>query len=209
MHEHLPNTHDVTNGTGEDKEMEHGMDVGLVVRESVDDCACDIADTFGNEPPHSSRFDAIHQRFESHEAGEAHEDEASRFDVAVLAQTNEADNGASDGGKPHEAEQTPAPPTGIAHGDERDGRVRAGDVPVNGGMVETAPNLARRPRSRNGVIDGRADVTAYHANEIEDDGRAGPTVVGAEAPDEEDSAHDDTQKDAKGMAPRVERIFAF
>ena len=189
--------------------MEYGMDVRFVVRESVDDGARHVTDALGNEPPHGGGFYAVHQRLESDEAGEAHKDETRRLDVAVLAQPYEADNGASDGGKPHEAEQAPAPPTGVAHGDERDRRVRAGDVPVNGGMVETAPNLARGPRSRNGVIDGRADVTAYHANEIEDDGRAGPAVVGAEAPDEEDSAHDDTQKDAKGMAPRVERIFAF
>ena len=59
------------------------------------------------------------------------------------------------------------------------------------------------------MIDRGTDVAANHADEIEDDGRAGPTVVGAEAPDKEDCTHNNTEKDAEGMTPRVERIFAF
>ena len=208
MHQHLPNANDVTNRTCEDEEMEHGMNVGTVVRKGVDDSTRDVTHTLGHEPPYGGRLDAIHEGPESYEAGEPHEHEARRLDVAVLAQAHKADDGARDGGEPHKAEQTPPPPAGIAHGDERDGRIAARNVPVDGGVVKMTPHLARRPRGRDGMVDCRADIACQHTTQIQRDGSARPIVAGTEAPHEKNHPDDYAEEYARCMAPRVEGIFA-
>ena len=60
-------------------------------------------------------------------------------------QLSETHDGAHDGAGPHEDEEAPAPQPLLAQGDERDGGVGAGDVPVDGGVVPLAEHLFSLP----------------------------------------------------------------
>ena len=113
----------------------------------------------------------------------------------------EGDDGAGNGGGPHEGEECPAPESLVAHGHEGDGRVGAGDVPVDGGMVPAAQPLLPLVLGAEGVIDGGGDIAAEHAEEIEGHAEGCPAVLVARRPDDEQRAYDHGEEDAGGMAP--------
>ncbi len=190
LHEDVPNGDDVADGAGEDEEMEHGMHEPLA--EAVEDGSGDVADALGDNPRDGSRADGEEQRLEGDEHGEAHEAEADGFEVAVVAQTDEGGDGAGYGCRPYEDEHRPAPRPLLAHGNEGDGRVASGYVPVDGGVVPLAEPLFPRVTCREGVVDGGGDVAHEHAEEIEDDACCGPSVFGTGTPHQEDDADDDT-----------------
>ena len=53
----------------------------------------------------------------------------------------EARERAHDGAEPYKAKQSPAPIALMAPGDERDGRIGTGDMPVDGRMIPLAQPL--------------------------------------------------------------------
>ena len=138
LHEDVPDADDVAEGAGEDEEMEDAMGVGSAGTYGIEDGAGDVHHTLSDEPYHGSRAHTVHQRFEGYEHREAHEDVTHGFDVAVFLEVDETHDGAGYGAEPYETEQPPAPQACIAHGNEGDGAVAAGYVPVDGGMVEAA-----------------------------------------------------------------------
>ena len=206
LHEDVPDGDDVADAAGEDEEMEDGVHVAAFVQ-TVEQSAGDVADALGNDPYHGGGAHTGQQGLEGDEDGEAHEDETQGLDVAVVFQTYEAHGGAGDGGKPHEAEQYPSPHTVVAHGDEGDGGVAAGNVPVDGGVVETAQHFLGLQTTGQGVVDGGGDVGGEHAEEVEDDTGARPSVAGTEAPYQKDDADDDAQQDAGTVGAAVDDFF--
>ena len=54
LHEHVPDGDDMTDGTGEDEEMEHGMHVFLLI-ERIEHSTRDVADALGNNPDEGRR----------------------------------------------------------------------------------------------------------------------------------------------------------
>ena len=120
LHEDVPDGDDVADAAGEDEEMEDGMHVFPFVQ-TVEDGAGDIADTFADNPDEGGGGYAVDEGFESDEYAEAHSDETECFDVAVVLQLAEGDDGADDGAEPHEAEEGPAPVALFAQGCQRDG----------------------------------------------------------------------------------------
>ena len=176
----------------EHEEMEDGVHEPLLVK-AVEHGARDVAHTLGDDPRHGGGVDTVDERSEGHEHTEAHDHETHGLYTTVTLQTTEALYRARDGGEPDEDEECPTPIAIFAHGDERDGRVGARDVPVDGGVVPLAqPLLPWRPGA-DGVIHCRSHIRAEHAEEVEDDACCGPSVACPSAPHEEHRAYDESQ----------------
>ena len=120
MHQDVPDGDDVADAAGEDEEMEDGMHIFPFVQ-TVEDGASDIADAFADNPDEGCCWHTVDEGFEGYEYAEAHSDETECFDVAVVLQFAEGDDGADDGAEPHEAEEGPAPVALFAQGCQRDG----------------------------------------------------------------------------------------
>ena len=185
----------MTDGAGKDEEVEDGVHV-LPLVEGIEEGTDDVADAFGDNPSDGGGGDAVDEGFEGDEDAEAHADEAEGLEVGVLLESNEADDGASDGAEPDKGKKAPAPVALLAEGDKGQRRIGASNVPIDGGMVPLAEPLLPLGMVANGVVKGGGDVAAEHAKEVEDDPYPRPVVVGLEAPDEEDDAKDDTKQDA-------------
>ncbi len=140
LHENVPYGYDVANGAGQYKEMEHAVHVAALV-EAVEQGSCDVEHALGHNPRHGGRAYVVYQRLEGHEHAEAHADVAHRLYVAVLLQPPEAHDGASQCACPYKDEEAPAPHPLLSQGYERQRRVAAGYVPVDGGMVELSEFL--------------------------------------------------------------------
>ena len=138
LHKDVPDADDVAEAAGQDEEVEGAVGVGAVGAYCVEDGAGDVHHAFCDEPHDGGRTDASHQRLEGHEHRETHQHVAGGFHVAVLFQIGEAHHRAGNGAEPHETKQAPSPEACVAHGNQGDGAVAAGDVPVDGGMVEAA-----------------------------------------------------------------------
>ena len=198
----------MTDGTGKDEEVEDGVHV-LALVERVEDSSRDVADTLGHNPDKGGGGDAVEQGLEGHQHTQAHADEAEGLQIGVFLQADEADDGTGQCTRPHEEEQRPAPVALFTQGGERQWRVAAGDVPVDGGMVPTAQALLPLGVVTDGVVDGGGGVARQHAEKIEDNAYACPVVIALEAPHEEDDADDDTQHDAATVGRRVPYLFFF
>lgn len=208
LQQHIPDGDDVAKAAGEHEEMEDGVHESAFV-ETVEDGTGYVADAFGDNPDDGRRAHGVDERAESDEDRQAHSHETGGLHVAVVFEPAEADDGSGDGREPYEREETPAPIALLAQGDERQRRVAAGDVPVDGGVVPAAQAFLPRTPARHGMIEGRCGVGAEHAEEIERDPEAGPRIVTAGADDEEDDADDDAHDDARGVGPGVQLFFAF
>jgi len=193
--------------------MEDGVGVAAMM-EAVEYGPRDVAHAFGDDPGHGGGRHTRQQRFESHEHGEAHAHEASGFDVAVLLEPDKAHHRAGDGAKPHKAEKTPSPEAVFAQGDERERTIGASDVPIDGGVVKTAPQVfgagpaAGEEALGQRMIDGGRDVGEEHAHQIEYDGRGRPSVAAAETPHQKDDAHHHAQRYAGAVGGGIEDFFA-
>ena len=137
LHEDVPDSDDVADAAGEDEEMEDGMHVFPFVQ-TVEESACDIADTFADNPDEGCCWHTVDQGFEGYEYAETHSDETKSFHMTVVFQLAEGDDGADDGAQPYEAEERPSPIALFAQSNQRDGGVGAGDVPIDGGMIPFA-----------------------------------------------------------------------
>ena len=168
----------------------------LLVVEGVEKGSRDIANTFGNNPADGCCGDGIDQRFEGHKYGKSHANEAECLDVGVLFQADEADNGSRYGTEPNKDEQAPAPVTLLAQGNERQRRVRASDMPVNGCMVPFTKPFLPFGMMADRVVKGGGRVGAQHTKKVEDDTDACPVVVATKHPHQKNDAEDHTHQDA-------------
>lgn len=166
LQQHIPDGDDVAEAAGEHEEMEDGMHETAFV-EAVEDGAGYVADAFSDYPCDGRRTHGVDERAESDEDRQAHSHETDGLHVAVVAEVAEADDGSGDGREPYEREETPAPIALLAQGDERQRRIAAGDVPVDGGVVPAAQAFLPRTPAPHGVIECRCCVGAEHAEEVE------------------------------------------
>ena len=137
MHQDVPDGDDVADAAGEDEEMEDGMHIAPFV-ETVEEGTGDVADAFGYNPDEGCCWHTVDQGFEGDEDAETHSDETNGFNVTMVLQFAEGDDGADDGAEPHEAEERPSPIALFAQSNQRDGGVGAGDVPIDGSMIPLA-----------------------------------------------------------------------
>lgn len=166
LHEHVPYGDDVANGAGEDEEMEYAVHVAALV-EAVEQGACDVEHALGHNPPYGGGTNVVYKRLECHEHAKAHAYVAHRLYVAVFPEPPETHNGACQRARPYKHKQAPAPQAFMPQGDERERRVAAGYVPVDGGMVELSePFLCAAVAFGHGVIYGRRYVRREHACQI-------------------------------------------
>ena len=142
-HEDVPYGNEVADAAGEDKEMEDGVHVATTAK-GVEQRAGDIAHTLGDDPDDRRRTHRIDQGLESDEHTHAHTNVYQRLQIAVGLELMEARDRAHDGAEPYKAEQRPAPIALMAQGDERDGRIGTGDMPVDGRMIPLAQPLLPR-----------------------------------------------------------------
>lgn len=135
-----PNGDDVGDAAAETEEVEGGVHVGLA--EGVEDGAGYVGDTAGYEPPEGGggmgEGEMVQQGLEGDEDGGTHGDVAESFEVAVLLEVGEAENQAEEGAEPDEGEDAPTPGTGVAEDEEGERGVGAGNVEVDGGVVEVS-----------------------------------------------------------------------
>jgi hypothetical protein len=206
FHEDVPHGDDVADGAGKDEEMEHGVHVFALV-ETVEDGTRDVAHALGDNPDDGARGDAVDEGFEGDEHTEAHTHETDGFEIAVILDVDETADGAGDGARPDEDEECPAPVALGAHGDEGDGRIGTGDVPIDGGMVPLAQPLLPDGTGGEGVINGGGDVRHQHPHEVEYHTCRGPTVFGTRAPYQKYRAENHAEGYATGMRPGIPQLF--
>ena len=137
FHENIPNCNDVADATSQNEEMEHGMHVFLLVN-AVEYGTRDVADSFGNNPPDRSGGYGINQRFEGNQHRQSHTHKADGLQVAVILESGKTHDGSGNGASPDKDKKTPSPISLVSHRNERDWRVRTGNMPVDGGMVPFA-----------------------------------------------------------------------
>ena len=208
--ENVPDGNDVTDAAGQHKEVENGMHVALTV-ERIEYGSRNIAYALGDNPDDGCCRHRVKEGLEGNEYGESHADETEGLYVGVLLQPDEADEGACNGASPHEDEQSPSPVALCAQGDEGEWRVGAGNMPIDGGMVPTAQTFfpcgavthqalpAGFFIQRQGVVDGRGDVGAQHAKEVETDAQPCPRIIATERYPKEYHTDNDTHSDAASV----------
>ena len=76
---------------------------------------------------------------------------------------NKAHDRSDQGAKPDKDEQTPTPIPLIAQHDERDGRIAAGNMPVDGGVIPPSQPLFPLAPGRKSMVGRRGDVRHEHA----------------------------------------------
>ena len=157
--EYIPDGDDVADAASENEEVEDAVHV-LPLIETVEQGTGDVADTLGHNPYNGCRGNAVDERLEGYEHAEAHADEAERLDVGVLFEADETDDGAHDGTEPHKNKESPAPVALLTEGDKGEGRVGAGYVPVDGGVVPAAQAFLPFGMMADGVVDGGGYVGA-------------------------------------------------
>lgn len=195
--------------TSQDEEVEDAVHVASAAQ-AVEESPRDIAHPFGNNPHDGRRMDIVDERTEGDEHRQSHQHEADGLYMAVLLQTDEADDGAHNGTRPHQAEEQPAPRAVLAKGDERHGRVAAGYMPVDGSMIEAPQTFLGLGESwRHGMIDGRGDIGRKHAEEIEPHAGMHPAAAAPDAQQHKDDAKHTAQQDACGMGCPVDGFLAF
>ena len=152
FHENIPNCNDVADATSQNEEMEHGMHVFLLVN-AVEYGTRDVADSFGNNPPDRSGGYGINQRFEGNQHRQSHTHKADGLQVAVILESGKTHDGSGNGASPDKDKKTPSPISLVSHRNERDWRVRTGNMPVDGGMVPFAQSLLPFAPGRNGMVN--------------------------------------------------------
>ena len=155
--------------------MEHGVHEAAFVQ-TIEHGTCEVAYTIGNNPRDGCCAHILHERFEGHKHTQPHQTEAQGFEVAVVFQAHKRCNGSCQCTAPDETKQSPTPIALVAKGDERDGGVGAGNVPIDGGMVEFAQTLLPLRLCRHGMIGCGRDIRHEHAKQIENHAQGGPTI---------------------------------
>ena len=180
--------------------MEYGVHIPLFV-EGIENGTGDIRHALSDNPDEGSGRYRIYQRLEGYQHTQSHAHKAEGLDVRMLLQPDEADDGSRDGTHPYEAEQRPAPIALGAQRHQRQWRVRARYVPVDGGMVPLAqPLLPLRPAGQR-VVYRRGHIRAQHAEQIETHAQSCPGVMALESHHDEYHPEDDTHHDASGVRP--------
>ena len=152
FHENIPNCNDVADATSQNEEMEHGMHVFLLV-DTVEYGARDVADSFGNNPPDRSGGYGINQRFEGNQHRQSHTYKADGLQVAVILESGKTHDGSGNGASPDKDKEAPSPISLVSHRNERDWRVRTGNMPVDGGMIPFTQSLLPFAPGRNGMVN--------------------------------------------------------
>ena len=125
----------------------------------------------------------------------------------MVLELGKAHHCSGNGACPDEDKETPSPIALFAHRNQGDRGIRAGNVPVDGGMIPFAQPLLPFAPGRDGVVGGRGDVRHQHAKQVEDDARRGPSVMHGEAPIQEDAADNNTQQNSTCMRPGVPKLL--
>ena len=127
----------------------------------------------------------------------------------MLLQMDKTDNGANDGAGPHKSEEHPAPIAVVAHGYQGDGRVGAGDMPIDGGVVPFAQVVLPFAFLVETMIDGRGQITACHPNEVEAHTNTGPHAVHIAQTyhDDKCDTHCSGHHGATGVGPCIPDFF--
>ena len=127
----------MTEAAGKDEEMEDTVHIPLLM-ESIEDGTSDIEDTLGDNPDDGGCRYGVYQGLEGYQHTQSHADEAERLDVGMLLQPDETDDSSCNGTSPYKRKETPSPITLCPQRHQCQGGVRAGDMPVDGGMVPSA-----------------------------------------------------------------------
>lgn len=99
FHQNVPNGDDVADATCQNKEMEHGMHVFLLV-DTVEYGARNVADAFGNNPPDCGGGYGVYQRFKGNQYRQSHAYKADGLQVAVILESGKTHDGSGNGASP-------------------------------------------------------------------------------------------------------------
>lgn len=140
FHQNVPNGDDVADATSQNKEMEHGMHVFLLV-DAVEHGSRNVAHALGDDPSHRGGRYGIYQWLESHEHRQSHAHKAGGLQVAVVLEPGKTHDGSGDGARPDKDEEAPAPVALVAQRNQGDRGVGTCNVPVDGGVVPLSQSL--------------------------------------------------------------------
>ena len=198
----------MADGAQQDKDVENGVHIGLLV-ERIEEGTRDIHHTFGDDPRRRNHARRIPKGTKRHKDRKAHQYITDGLKMTVGITIEETEDAADDGRTPNETEKTDAPNVVLLHdGQQRDGRVAACNMPIDGGMVELPQHLLCLSLGQ-GVIGRRTNIGRQHAEQIEANGPSRPGISALETGDNEGYAHDDTQQYADGMGGSVGDLFAW
>ena len=206
LHQYVPDGNDVAQRTGEHEEMEYGVHVAALV-ERIEDGAGNVTYAFGHNPNEGGCGYGVDEGFEGHEDAQSHADETKGLDVGMLLEADEADDGTDDGTRPHEDEKSPAPIALRTQGYQRQWRVGAGNVPIDGSVVPMAQAFLPFRTSEQGVVGGRGDIAGQHAKEVETDAQTRPGILPSECHPQEYCSESSSHDDASSVAPRIPKLF--
>jgi len=161
FHQNIPNSDDVADATSQNKEMEHGMHVFLLV-DAVEYGSRNVAHALGDDPSHRGGRYGIYQWLESHEHRQSHAHKAGGLQVAVVLEPGKTHDGSGDGARPDKDEEAPSPVALVAQRNQGDRGVGTRNVPVDGGVVPLSQSLLPLAPCRDGVINRGCDVRHQH-----------------------------------------------
>lgn len=188
--------------------MENSVHVGLLV-ERIEEGTSDIHHTFGDNPRRGNHTRRIPKGTKRHDHRQAHQHITDGLEMTVGITIEKTEDAADDGSTPNETEKADAPNVVLLHdGQQRDGRVAASNMPIDGGMVELTQRLLGLSLGQS-MIGRRTYIGRQHAEQIETNGPSRPGISALEAGDDEGYAHDNTQEYADGMGGSVGDLFAW
>ena len=198
----------MADGAQQDKDVENGVHIGFLV-ERIEEGTRDVHHTFGDDPRRGNHARRIPKGTKCHNHRQAHQHITDGLEMTVGITIEETEDAADDSCTPNETEKTDAPDIILLHdGQQRDGRVAACNMPIDGGMIELSQRLFGLSLGQ-GVIGRRTNIGRQHAEQIEANGPSRPGITTLETGDDEGNAHDDTQEYADGMGGSVGDLFAW
>ena len=94
----------MTDTAGKYKEVENSMHIFPLV-DAVEHCTCNVTDAFCNNPYESRCGECIDKWLESNEHTQSHSNESNGFQVAVVFEIDEANDGSCNRTSPYKTKQ--------------------------------------------------------------------------------------------------------
>ena len=133
----IPHGYDVADATCQDEEVENRVHISFLVQ-TIEQGTGEIARALCDNPSYSQCRNTVDERLESNQHRQSHQTETDGFQMTMVFQSDKRYDGTRQSTSPNEAEHGPAPIALLTKGNEGDGGIGSGYMPVDGCMVPFA-----------------------------------------------------------------------